>query len=163
MDATAWATFWAFMGLLVLIGIMIYVKVPQRIIEALDNRAATIRTQLDDARRLREEAQALLAEYQRRRREAESEAEDIVNQARREADAIAADAREKMQDYIERRTRGVEQRIAQAEAQAIAEVRGRAVDVATAAAARILAERAEGDAGRALIDSSITAVRKNLN
>ena len=163
MDATAWATFWAFMGLIVFLAILVYLKVPQKIAGVLDSRAETIRTQLDDARRLREEAQALLAEYQRRRREAEEEAEGIVGQARREAEAIAAETRQKMQEYVERRTKGVEQRIAQAEAQAIAEVRSRAVDVAAAAAARILAERAQGDAGRELVDQSIGTVRANLN
>jgi F-type H+-transporting ATPase subunit b len=163
MDATAWATFWAFMGLVVFLGLLVYLKIPAKITEVLDKRAATIRSQLEDARRLREEAHALLAEYQRRRHEAEKEAEDIIGLARREAEAIAADAREKIQEYVARRTRAVEQRIAQAEAQAIAEVRSRAVDVASAAAAQILAEKAQGDAGRKLVDESISIVRNNLN
>ena len=163
MDPTAWATFWAFMGLLAFLALTVYLKVPQMIAGALDDRSVKIRRELDEARRLREEAQSLLAEYQRRRREAESEAEGIVDQARREADAIAAEARTRMEDYVTRRTRAVEQRIAQAESQAVAEVRSRAVDVATAAAAEIVAARARGNAGQDLVLKSIAAVRNNLN
>jgi F-type H+-transporting ATPase subunit b len=141
MDPTQWATFWAFMALLVFLGLLVYLKLPGRIVAALDDRSNKIRTQLEDARRLREEAQALLADYQRRRSEAESEAEAIVSQARREADALTEEARIRMQDFVTRRTKAVEDRIAQAEAQAVSEVRNRAVDVATAAAARILGNR----------------------
>src|SRR5918998_4671339 len=154
MDPTGWATFWAFMALLVFLALLVYLKVPGKIVAALDDRSNKIRSQLDDARRLREEAQALLADYQRRRSEAESEAEAIVAQARREADALTEEARIRMQDFVTRRTKAVEARIAQAEAQAVSEVRNRAVDVATAAAARILADQAQGSMGDQLIDRS---------
>ncbi len=163
MDPTQWATFWAFMALLVFLGLLVYLKVPGRIVAALDERSTKIRTQLEDARRLREEAQALLADYQRRRNEAESEAEAIVAQARREADALTEEARVRMQDFVTRRTKAVEARIAQAVAQAVSEGRNRAVDVATAAAARILGEQAQGTMGDQLIDRSIRSVRSNLN
>ena len=163
MDPTQWATVWATAALVVFIGLLIYLKVPAMITSALDARSEKIRSELDDARRLREEAQTLLAEYQRRRGEAEQEAEAIVTQARREADALTADARARMEDYVTRRTKAVEQRIAQAEAQAIAEVRSRAVDVAAAAASRILAERTQGPEGDRLVQRSIEAVRSNLN
>jgi F-type H+-transporting ATPase subunit b len=163
MDATAWATFWVFMGFLVFIGILIYFGVPAKVTATLDARSARIRSELEDAQRLREEAQALLAEYQRRRGEAESEAEAIVAQARREAEALGEEARARLEEYVTRRTKAVEQRIAQAETQAVAEVRGRAIDVAAAAAARILAEQARGDVGDQLVGRSIDAVRSNLN
>ncbi len=163
MDPTQWATFWAFMALLVFLGLLVYLKVPGKIIAALDERSNKIRSQLEDARRLREEAQALLADYQRRRGEAETEAEAIVAQARREAEALKAEARVRMTDFVARRTKAVEDRIAQAEAQAVSEVRNRAVDVASAAAARILADQAQGTTGDQLIDRSIRAVRSNLN
>lgn len=163
MDATAWATLWVFLALLALIGIMIYLKVPGRVLGALDARSEKIRAELADAARLRDEAKALLAEYERRRGEAEAEAKAIIDQARREADAMASEARERLEDYVVRRTRAVEQRIAQAESQAVSEVRSRAVDVATAAASRILAEKADGVARRSLIDQSIAAIRSNLN
>ena len=163
MDPTQWATFWAFMALLVFLALLVYLKVPGKIVAALDERSNKIRSQLEDARRLREEAQALLADYQRRRSEAETEAEAIVAQARREAEALTEEARVRMQDFVARRTKAVEDRIAHAEAQAVSEVRNRAVDVATAAAARILADQAQGARGDQLIDRSIRAVRSNLN
>ena len=163
MDATAWATFWVFLALLTLIGLMVYLGVPGKIVGALDARGEKIRSELADAARLREEAKALLAEYQRRRGEAVAEAEAIIDQARREADAMAHEARERLADYVTRRTKAVEQRIAQAESQAVTEVRSRAVDVATDAAAKILAEKADGQARRSLIDQSIAAIRSNLN
>ena len=109
------------------------------------------------------EAQALLAEYQRRRSEATAEAEAIVAQARREAETFTEEARARMADYVTRRTKAVEQRIAQAETQAVAEVRSRAIDVAAAAASRVLAEKAKGKTGEELVDRAIAAVRSNLN
>jgi F-type H+-transporting ATPase subunit b len=163
MDATAWATFWAFAALIVFLAVLVYLKVPGKIVAALDARSAQIRASLQDAERLRNEAQALLADYQRRRGEAEAEAKEIVEQATREATAIAAEAHSRMEDYVARRTKAVEQRIAQAEVQAVAEVRSRAIDVAAAAAARILAERGRGAAGDELIERSIASVRSNLN
>jgi len=163
MDPTKWASFWAFMALLVFIGLLIYLKVPGRIMAALDARSAKIRSELEEAQRLREEAQRLLADYGRRRAEAEREAEAIVTQARREAEALREEARARMADYVTRRTRAVEQRIAQAEGQAVAEVRSRAIDVAAAAATQILAERARGPAGDQLVARSIETVRTKLN
>jgi F-type H+-transporting ATPase subunit b len=163
MNATAWATVWVLLGLLVFIGILVYMKVPGMLTSALDKRAAKIRSDLEEARRLREEAEALLAEYKKKTSGAAAEVEAIVAQARREAEALSAEARTRIDDYVARRTRAVEQRIAQAETQAVAEVKSRAIDVAAAAAARILAERAKGEAGDALVKRSIDAVRKNLN
>jgi F-type H+-transporting ATPase subunit b len=163
MDATAWATFWVFLGFLVFIGILVYMGIPGKLAAALDTRAAKIKSDLDDARRLREEAQTLLSEYQRRHGDAQAEAEAIVAQARREAEVLTVEAKARIEDYVARRTKAVEQRIAQAETQAIAEVRSRAVDVAAAAAARILAEKAQGKAGDELVERSIAAVRTNLN
>lgn len=163
MDPTAWATFWAFMALVAFLAIVVYLKVPQKITAALDDRTRKIQGQLDDARRLREEAQALVAEYRRRHDEAQAEAEAIVTQARREAEALTAEAQARIEDYVTRRTKAVEARIAQAETQAVAEVRSRAVDVATAAATRILAEKAQGATGDELVRRSIGAVRSNLN
>ncbi len=163
MDATAWATFWVFLGLVVFIALLVYMKIPGKLVAAIDQRTAKISSDLEDARRLREEAQALLGEYQRRRGEAEGEAQAIIAQARREAEALTEEARIRIEDFVTRRTKAVEQRIAQAETQAVAEVRSRAIDVATAAASRILADKARGQTGDELIDRSIAAVRTNLN
>ena len=163
MDATAWASVWVLLGLLVFIGILVYMKVPGMLVAALDRRADKIRSELEEARKLRKEAEALLAEYRRKTGNADAEAEAIVTQARREAEALSEEAKTRIEDYVARRTRAVEQRIAQAETQAVAEVRSRAIDVAAAAASRILAERAKGKAGDELVERSIDAVRKNLN
>ncbi len=163
MNPTQWATLWVFLGLLVVLGIMVYLKVPAMLVKALDDRATKIRTDLDEARRLREEAEALLKEYEKKRGQAESEAQQIVDQAKREAEALATESRARIEEYVVRRTKAVEARIAQAETQAVAEVRSRAIDVATAAAGRILAEEAKGKTGEELIERSIATVRKNLN
>ena len=163
MDATQWATFWVFLALVIFVGVLVYMKVPGMALAALDKRAAKIKADLDEARRLREEAEALLREYQRKRSEAEKEAAGIVEQAKHEADALAEEARTRIEDYVKRRTKAVESRIAQAEAQAVAEVRSRAIDVATAAASRILADEAKGHKGDELVTRSIDALRKNLN
>ena len=163
MDASAWATVWVLLGLFGFIGILVYVKVPGMVVKALDSRAAKIRDELEEARKLREEAEALLAEYKEKTGSAEAEAEAIITQARREAEALSQEAKVRIEDYVTRRTRAVEQRIAQAESQAVAEVRSRAIDVAAAAAGELLAERAKGTGGDELVARSIDAVRKNLN
>jgi F-type H+-transporting ATPase subunit b len=163
MNATQWATFWVFLGLLVFLAILIYMKVPGMAVAALDKRSAKIRSDLEEAQRLRAEAEALLKEYQRKRGEAEKEAAAIVEQAKREATALSDEARVRIEDYVTRRTKAVELRIAQAETQAVAEVRSRAIDVAAAAAGRILAEEAKGNKGNALIERAIETVRKSLN
>jgi F-type H+-transporting ATPase subunit b len=163
MDATQLATLWVFFGLVVVIAIMVYVKVPGMVVKALDDRAAKIRGDLSEARRLRDEAEELLKDYRRRTANAEAEAEAIVAQARKEADALASEARTRIEDYVVRRTKAVEARIAQAEQQAVADVRSRAIDVAAAAASRILAEEAKGRIGDELVDRSIAQVRKSLN
>jgi F-type H+-transporting ATPase subunit b len=157
------APFWALVALVIFLGVVIYMKVPGTIISALDKRAQGIRDELDQARRLREEAQALLAEYQRKAREAETEAEEIVEQARREADALSVEARKRMEEYVAGRTRLAEQKIAQAEVQALQEVRALSADVAVSAAEKILAAKVKGAAGAALLDKAIGDIKSKLN
>jgi F-type H+-transporting ATPase subunit b len=157
------APFWALLALIIFLGIVVYMKVPRQVTEALDKRADTIRKELDEARRLREEAHGLLAEYQRKAREAEAEAEEIVDQARREAEALAAEAKKRTEEYVATRTRQAEEKITQAEAQALQEVRALSADVAVAAARQIIAEKAKGSVGDRLIASTIDDVRTKLN
>jgi F-type H+-transporting ATPase subunit b len=157
------ASFWSLIALIIFLAIVVYMGAPRMIVGALDKRAAAIRTELEEARRLREEAQALLAEYQRKAREAETEASDILSQAARDAEALSAEAAERIKDYVARRTKMAEQKIAQAEAQALQEVRTRAADIAIAAAQRVLAARVTGDRATELIEKSIDDVRKRLN
>jgi F-type H+-transporting ATPase subunit b len=156
-------TFWALVGLILFLILIAYLKVPGKITGALDNRAETIRTELEQARKLREEAQALLAEYQRKAREAEAEVEEIIDQAKREADAYGSEARKRVDDYVASRTRMAEEKIAQAEAQAIREVRSLSADVAIAASQRILADRARGGAADGLISQAIEDVKTKLH
>jgi len=156
-------TFWTLVGLILFFVLVIAVGGPRWVLEKLDARTARIRNELDEARKSREEAQALLAEYQRKRRDAEAEAQSIVEEARREAQAMTEEANARLREMVERRTEAAEAKIAQAEAQATADVRARAADVAVTAAAELLKERTTGDTGRRMIDQSIETVRQRLN
>ena len=155
------ATFWATAALIVFIALITYLKVPGMITKSLDDRADKIRSDLDEARKLREEAQALLAEYQRKRRDAESEAETIVEAAKREADTLASDAKKKLDEYVERRTKMAEQKIAQAETQAMQDVKAIAAERAIAASEQVLMSKLS-DGGASLIKSSIAEVKSKL-
>ncbi|WEX08124.1 F0F1 ATP synthase subunit B [Chelativorans sp. AA-79] len=157
------ATFWALVALIIFIGILLYVKVPAMLAGSLDSRADRIRNELEEARRLREDAQQLLAEYQRKRREAEQEAKDLVDAAKREAKLIVSDAKAKTEEYVVRRTALAEQKIAQAERDAVNEVRANAVDVAIAAAGRLLADRVDAKTGGDLFKASLQEVKSKLN
>ena len=157
------APFWALVALIIFFALLIYMKVPGTLAGTLDKRAAGIAKELDDARRLREEAEALLAEYQHKARDAAGEAAQIIDQARREADALGAEAKKRMADYVAGRTGMAEQKIAQAEAQAIQEVRALSADVAIAAAEKILALKVKGTTADALIARSIADVKNRLN
>jgi F-type H+-transporting ATPase subunit b len=128
----------------------------------LDARAARIKAELDEAQRLREEAEALLAEYQRKQREAKGEAEAIVAQARDEAARLRREAEENIRQTLERRERLALESIAQAEEKARTDVRNEAVDVAVAAARRILSESIDEKSGRRLTDRAIAEVERSL-
>lgn len=156
------ATFWATAALAVFFLLLVYLKVPGKITGALDDRADKIRSDLDEARKLREEAQALLAEYKRKRRDAETEADEIVESAKREAEMLAKQAKEKLADYVERRTKMAEQKIAQAEAQAMQDVRSIAAERAIAASEQVLIGKLS-DGGASLIKSSIEEVKAKLS
>lgn len=157
------ATFWALVGLILFLVLIAYLKVPGKITAALDNRAERIRRELEEARRLREEAQAVLAEYQRKRKEAEAEAETILSTAKVEAERMTAEARAALDEMIARRTAAAETKIAQAEAHAVAEVRARAAEVAVAAARVMLEDKVKGDVANQLLDEGIAAVKSRLN
>ncbi len=163
MDATAWASVWVLVGLAIFAAICIYIKVPGMITKALDERASRIRGELDEAHRLREEAQALLADYQKKRKEAEQEAAAIVEAARNEATVLAEEAKKRTEDYVTRRTALAEQKIGQAEREAIAEVRSSAVDLAVEAARKVLGDTVDGKVGADLFKSSLAEVKAKLN
>lgn len=157
------ATFWAFVALVIFLGIVVYLKVPGMIAKALDERADRIRNELEEARKLREEAQALLAEYQKKRKEAEKEAAEIVESAKREAEAITAEAKQKTDEYVVRRTAMAEQKIAQAEADAMEQVRNSAVDMAVAAATTIIGKKVTGKTATDLFKKSLDEVKARMN
>ncbi|MGI9350539.1 MAG: F0F1 ATP synthase subunit B [Rhizobiaceae bacterium] len=157
------ATFWSLVALVIFLAGVIYLKVPGMVTKGLDDRSAKIRDELDEARKLREEAQALLAEYQGKRKEAEKEAEEIVAAAKREAIVLAEDAARKTEDFVKRRTALAEQKIEQAEVSALEEVRASAIDVAIAAAEQIVADKVTGATANDLIKKSITEVKSKLN
>ncbi|MER8518664.1 MULTISPECIES: F0F1 ATP synthase subunit B [unclassified Mesorhizobium] len=163
MDATSLATLWATVALVIFLGIAIYIKVPGMIAKALDARADKISSELEEARRLREEAQQLLGQYQRKRKEAEQEAAAIVAAAKREADMLAAEAHKKTEDYVARRTALAEQKIGQAEREAIGEVRTSAVDIAVEAARALLAGKIDAKAGADLFNASLQDLKSKLN
>jgi len=129
----------------------------------LDERSARIAKELAEAKKLREEAQALLDEYRKKRAQAEKDAQDIVALARKEAEAYAHETRTKLAETLERRTRQAEQKISQAEQQAVKDVRMVATDVAIAAASELLGTATEGAKGAKLIEESIAAVKSRLN
>jgi F-type H+-transporting ATPase subunit b len=154
---------WVAVAFFLFIGLLFYYGVPGLIGKALDDRADAIRKELDEARRLREEAQDLLADYQRKAREAEQEAATIVDQAKREAEALAAETRKSLQESVARRTKQAEEKIARAETQAVGEVRAAAVETAIGTAEKILRNKASGSTGDRLISDSIEALRGKLN
>jgi F-type H+-transporting ATPase subunit b len=155
-------TFWATAALFIFLGIVVYMKVPAMIAKALDGRADKIRSDLEDARRLRDEAKALLAEYQQKRKDAEAEAAGIVEAAKREAATIAAEAKTKSEDYVRRRTALAEQKIGQAETEAVNAVRASAVDLAIAASAKLL-ETKDTKSTADLFKASLSEVKARLN
>jgi F-type H+-transporting ATPase subunit b len=157
------ATFYALVGLVLFLALVVYLKVPGVVGKSLDARADRIRDELEEARRLREEAQSLLAEYQRKRKQAEKEATEIVAIAQREAHGMLEEAKKKTEEYVARRNRLAEQKIAQAEIEAVNEVRASAVDIAVAAASRILADKVDAKTSADLFKSSLTEMKTRLN
>jgi F-type H+-transporting ATPase subunit b len=154
---------WVALAFILFLGLLAYLGVHRKITDSLDQRQARIKGELDEARRLKEEAQALLAEFQRKGREAEKEAEAIIAGAKAEAERIAAEAKTRMEDFVSRRTKMAETKITQAEAQALADVRSAAADAAVTAAEKILSIAAKGDVAINLLQQGIEDVRKKLN
>jgi F-type H+-transporting ATPase subunit b len=157
------ATFFALVGLIIFIGIAVYMKVPGLITKALDDRAGAIANQLAEAKSLRDEAERLLVEYKRKRIEAEKEAEEIVASAKRDADNIAEEARVKTAEYVKRREAMAAQKIAQAESDAINDVKSNAVEIAIAASTKLLGKRIDGKAAGDIFKSSLSEIKAKLN
>jgi F-type H+-transporting ATPase subunit b len=154
LDAPAWIA----LAMVVVFAILLWKRVPAIIGAALDRKIAGIREQLDEAAQLRAEAETLKAEYQARAAQAETEAATMLDRARAEAEAITRQAETDAASLVERRTRMAEDKIAAAERQAIDEVRARAASAAAAAAGRIIADKMDAQADRALVDRTIAGL-----
>jgi F-type H+-transporting ATPase subunit b len=157
------ASFFALIALILFFVLLAYLKVPGMMAKALDKRADNIRDELEQAKRLREEAQTLLAEYQRKRKEAEAEAAAIVAAAEREAAMLTEDARQKTEEFVARRNALSEQKIRQAEADAIGAVRAAAVDLAVAAAEKVIAAKSDAALQASLFSNAVGQVKTRLN
>ncbi|MHA3976124.1 F0F1 ATP synthase subunit B family protein [Halovulum sp. GXIMD14794] len=151
------------LGFLLFVAVLLWFKVPGKLTSALDARAATIRKELDDARALREEAQQVLAEFEKRKKEVATQAAGIVSSAKTEAEAAAKEARKDLEASIERRLKAATEQIASAEEAAVREVRERAVNVATAAAAQVIAQKMDPARANALVDTAIENIRGKLH
>ncbi|WP_138379350.1 ATP F0F1 synthase subunit B [Luteithermobacter gelatinilyticus] len=157
------ATFWVAVSAILFVLLLIRLKVPGLIARKLDERSAAIEEQLNNARQLREEASALLNSYQRDQRKAEQQAKDMLEQAESEAKALAEEAEIKINEMVERRTRLAEQKIAQAEANAVKEIQQIAADAAIAAARQLIAENLKKADKDALIKASIENLDHRLH
>jgi len=154
---------WVAVAFVILMGVFAWLGVHRTMLTALDHRSERIKAELDDARRLKDEAAKVLAEYKAKRATAEREADDIVTNARAEAERIAADAKIRMEDFVARRTKTAESKIALAEAQAVADVRAAAADAAVTAATTILSQSVKGQVADDLLAKGIAEVRQKLN
>ena len=155
--------FWVAVAFFILMGVFAYLGVHRTVLTTLDHRRDRIKAELDDARRIKEEAAKVLEQYKARRASAEREAAEIITGARAEAERIASEAKTKMEDFVARRTKTAENKIALAEAQALADVRAAAADAAIAAASTILSQSVKGEVADDLLAKGIQDVRAKLN
>ncbi len=155
--------FWVAVAFVILMALFAYLGIHRTVLKALDHRSERIKAELDDARRLKDEAAKLLAEYKARYASAEREAQDIIASAKAEGERIASEAKTKMEDFVARRTKTAESKIALAEAQALADVRAAAADAAVTAASTILTQSVKGSVADDLLAKGIADVRAKLN
>src|SRR3954447_5459295 len=154
---------WVAIAFVILMVLFAYLGIHRTVLKALDHRGERIKTELDDARRLKEEAAKVLGEYKTRRASAEREAEEIIANARAEAERIATEAKAKMEDFAARRSKTPESKIALAEAQALADVPASAANAAVSAASTILSQSVKGSVANDLLAKGVAEVRAKLN
>ena len=154
---------WVAIAFVILMAVFVWLGIHRTVLTALDHRAQRIKAELDDARRLKDEAAKLLADYQARRASAEREAQEIVTNAKAEAERIATEAKARMEDFVARRTKTAETKIALAEAQALADVRAAAAEAAVAAASAVLSQSVKGSVADDLLAKGIAEVKAKLN
>ena len=155
--------FWVAVSFFVFVGVVLYFGVHKKIAAVLDARALLIEKELEEARRLRNEAEKVLADYRRKEGEAANEAESIIALAAKEAKIFAAETRKSVKEHFDRRMKLAEEKIARAEADAVREVRSVAVDAAIAAAQTLIAEKLTSDRAEKLVSESIDTLKSKLN
>ena len=156
------AEFFVLLGFLVFVGVLIYVGAHRVVLKALDARGEAIAAELAQAAKLREEATALLASFEKKTAEAEANAAAIVAEAQAQADQLAVEAADRLKEFIARRTKQAEAKIALAEAQAAAEVRAAAAEHAAKAAEIVLADEMKGSPGADLVAREIGQIKSRL-
>lgn len=154
--------FWVAIAFVVTILLIVW-KGGRQIVKGLDDRADKIRSELDEAEKLREEAQHVLADYQRRQRDAVKECDAIIAQARADAETLIAESRTRLDETLARREQLALERIAQAEAHAQAAVRAQAAELVVAASREILAKQLDGAPGNSLVDAAVEELPKHLH
>lgn len=154
---------WVGLGFFIIVGVMLYRRVPAFLGGRLDQRSAAIARELDEAKRLRDEAEAVLAEYKRKAANAENEAQSILTEAKAEAERFAAEARANLTAQIERRGKQAQDKIAQAEAHAMAEIRALAADAAASAAEKLIVAKMDEQRSSALVSQSLKNLSAKLN
>jgi F-type H+-transporting ATPase subunit b len=154
---------WVAVAFVIFVGVLAYYKAHKPLLRMLDERSGRIKAELDEARRLKEEAQALLASYRRKKEEVEQEAQAILAGAKAEAERLASETAARMEEFIARRKQMAETKIAQAEAQALADVRAAAADAAVAAAEKILTGTVKDKVADGLLTEGVAAVKSKLN
>ena len=163
MDFLATAEFWVAVSFFLFVGLVWYFGVHKKIASALDDRAASIAKELADAQALREEAEAVLADYRKKTSNAAREAEDIIELAAKEAEALALETSRTMTEQFERRMKVAEDKIAQAKTDAMRDVRAAAADAATTAAQTVIAGSLTHETADKLIGAGIDDLKSKLN
>jgi F-type H+-transporting ATPase subunit b len=154
---------WVAISFLLFVGLIVYFRVPGLIVKALDGRASAIARELDEARKLRAEAEALLADYKARTANAKTEAAAILAQAEQEAAAYAKDARAAFDEIIARRLSAAEQKIKLEEEKARKQIRAQAAELAVAAAEQLIEQKVTGKAAESMITASLDRIKKRLH
>jgi F-type H+-transporting ATPase subunit b len=155
--------FWVAVSFFIFVGLALYLGVHKKLAAMLDARAAAIAKELAEAKRLREEAEKVLADYKRKEGDAAKEAEEIISLAAKEAEILAAETRRSMKEHFERRMKLDEDKIARAEAEALREVRNAAADAAVIAAQSLIAKNLTPETVDKLVKQGIEALKSRLN
>ena len=155
--------FWVAVSFFIFVGVLVYFGVYKKIASLLDTRALLISKELEEARRLREEAEKVLADYRRKLGDVETEVDNITALAAKQAETLTAETRQSLKEYFDRRIKLAEEKIARAEMEAVRELRSDAVEIAIAAAQKLIAAKLTPDRAKKLVSESIKALKSKLN